>query len=116
MNAGTMTVLAVDATYLQRLSELPTELALQQAAPFLAHLVKDPAFFDGEIRPPLDVARGTEGDWYVAHSYWRQGPYLLLTGLCLASEHRDKDPRPFLMGSLLLCSVIRTRGALRASG
>jgi predicted metal-dependent enzyme (double-stranded beta helix superfamily) len=69
MNAGTMTVLAVDATYLQRLSELPTELALQQAAPFLAHLVKDPAFFEGEIRPLLEVARGTEGDWYVAHSY-----------------------------------------------
>ena len=39
MNAGTMTVLAVDANYLQRLSELPPELALQQAAPFLAHLV-----------------------------------------------------------------------------
>jgi len=62
MNAGTMTVQAVDTNYLQRLSELPTELALQQAAPFLAHLVKDPAFFEGEIRPLLEVARGTEGD------------------------------------------------------
>ena len=69
MNAGTMTVLAVDTNYLQRLSELPTELALQQAAPFLAHLVKDPAFFEGEIRPLLEEARTTEGDWYVAERY-----------------------------------------------
>src|SRR5215208_883462 len=69
MNAGTMPVLAVDTNYLRRLSELPTELALQQAVPFLVRLVNDPGFFAGEIRPVLAEARGAEGDWYVAHSY-----------------------------------------------
>ena len=69
MNAGTMAPLAVDTNALQVLSELPTEVALQRAAPFLAHLVKDPTFFEAEIVPLLEEARGTEGDWYVAHSY-----------------------------------------------
>src|SRR5215218_9545137 len=68
MNAGTMT-LPVDTDYLKSISELPTELALQQAALFLVRLVKDPAFFEGEIRPLLEEARGAEGEWYVAHSY-----------------------------------------------
>jgi predicted metal-dependent enzyme (double-stranded beta helix superfamily) len=73
MNAGTMTVPTVDTNYLQGLSELPMELAIQQAAPFLSHLVKDPAFFEGELRPLLQEARGAEGDWYVAHSYGGEG-------------------------------------------
>jgi len=68
MNAGTMT-LPVDTNNLKSISELPTELALQQAALFLVRLVKDPAFFEGEIRPLLEQARGAIGDWYVAHSY-----------------------------------------------
>jgi predicted metal-dependent enzyme (double-stranded beta helix superfamily) len=59
----------VDTNYLRRLSELPTELALQQASPFLAHLVKDPTFLQAEIRPLLEEARTTEGDWYVAKRY-----------------------------------------------
>jgi predicted metal-dependent enzyme (double-stranded beta helix superfamily) len=61
--------LPVDTNYLKSISELPTELALQQAAFFLVRLVKDPAFFEGEIRPLLEQARGAIGDWYVAHSY-----------------------------------------------
>ena len=69
MNAGTMPVPTVDTNYLRRLSELPTELTLQQAVPFLVRLVNDPGFFEGEIRPVLEEARGAEGDWYVAHSY-----------------------------------------------
>ena len=69
MNLGTMTLLAVDTNDLQMLSELPTELALQQASPFLAHLVKDPTFLQAEIRPLLEEARTTEGDWYVAKRY-----------------------------------------------
>jgi predicted metal-dependent enzyme (double-stranded beta helix superfamily) len=69
MNAGTVTLPVVDTDYLQSLSGLPTEVALQQAAPFLARLVKDPAFFQGEIRPLLEEARGAVGDWYVAQSY-----------------------------------------------
>jgi len=69
MHAVTMAAPAVDTNYLQRLSEHPTEPALQRAAPFLAHLVKDHTFLEGEIRPLLVDARGTEGDWYVAKSY-----------------------------------------------
>ena len=69
VNLGTMTLMAVDTNDLQKLSELPTELALQQASPFLAHLVKDPTFLQAEIRPLLEEARTTEGDWYVAKRY-----------------------------------------------
>jgi predicted metal-dependent enzyme (double-stranded beta helix superfamily) len=69
VNPGTMTLLAVDTNDLQKLGELPTELALQQASPLLAHLVKDPTFLQAEIRPLLEEARTTEGDWYVAKRY-----------------------------------------------
>jgi len=69
MNADTTTPLALDTNELQKLSELPTELALQQAAPFLANLVKDPTFLEAEILPLLDEARSTGEDWFVAHSY-----------------------------------------------
>jgi predicted metal-dependent enzyme (double-stranded beta helix superfamily) len=69
MNADATTSLALDTNELQKLSELPTELALRQAAPFLAHLVKDPDFLEAEILPLLEEARGTEEDWYVARSY-----------------------------------------------
>jgi predicted metal-dependent enzyme (double-stranded beta helix superfamily) len=69
MSADTATSLVLDTTELQELSTLPTELALQQAAPLLVHLVKDPAFLEAEILPLLGEARGTEDDWYVAHSY-----------------------------------------------
>jgi predicted metal-dependent enzyme (double-stranded beta helix superfamily) len=69
MSAATMALPVVDMNQLRRLSDLPTEPALEQAAPFLVHLVKDPAFFEGKIRPLLDEARDTAGDWYVAHSY-----------------------------------------------
>jgi predicted metal-dependent enzyme (double-stranded beta helix superfamily) len=69
MNAGTMSAAAVETNDLRSLSELPTDLALQQAAPILGRLVKDPIFFEGEIRPLLEVARVAEGHWYVARSY-----------------------------------------------
>jgi predicted metal-dependent enzyme (double-stranded beta helix superfamily) len=65
MNAETTTSLALDTNELQKLSELPTELALQRAAPILAHLVKDPAFVEFEILPLLQEAKGRE-DWHVA--------------------------------------------------
>jgi predicted metal-dependent enzyme (double-stranded beta helix superfamily) len=67
MNADSMTPL--DTNELQKLSELPTELALRQAVPFLANLVRDPAFLEAEILPLLEEARGTQEGWYVAHSY-----------------------------------------------
>jgi predicted metal-dependent enzyme (double-stranded beta helix superfamily) len=69
MNLGTTALPAVDTNSLQKLSELPTELALQRASHLLAHLVKDPAFLEAEIRPHLEEARSTEGDWYVAKRY-----------------------------------------------
>ena len=69
MNAGTMTLPAVDTNGLQMLSELPTERAVQQAAPFLGHLVKDPDFLESEIHPLLEEARGMRGEWYVARSH-----------------------------------------------
>jgi predicted metal-dependent enzyme (double-stranded beta helix superfamily) len=68
MSAATMAS-PVDTNRLQRLSELPTEPALKQAAPFLVHLVEDPTFIEGEIRPLLEEARYAAGDWYVARSY-----------------------------------------------
>jgi predicted metal-dependent enzyme (double-stranded beta helix superfamily) len=68
MNMDTTTTLALDTNELQRFSELPTGLALQQAAPFLAHLVRDPAIVEFEILPLLREARGRE-NWYVARSY-----------------------------------------------
>jgi len=70
MDAGTTTTSrAVDENALQDLSGLPTGLALEQAAPFLARLVEDPNFHEAEILPLLEEARGTRGDWYVARSY-----------------------------------------------
>ena len=68
MSADTTTLLGLDTNELRRLSEFPTELALQQAAPFLARLVEDSAFVEFEILPLLREAKGRE-DWYVARSY-----------------------------------------------
>jgi predicted metal-dependent enzyme (double-stranded beta helix superfamily) len=51
---------------LENLSDLPTEAALRRAVPFLASLVKDPAFLDVYVLPLLEEAKGTE-EWYVAH-------------------------------------------------
>jgi predicted metal-dependent enzyme (double-stranded beta helix superfamily) len=68
MSAATLTS-PVDTNQLQRLSGLPTELALMQAAPFLVHLVENPGFFEGQIRPLLEEARGAVGDWFVAYSF-----------------------------------------------
>jgi predicted metal-dependent enzyme (double-stranded beta helix superfamily) len=72
----TTTSPASDTRELERLSNLRTELALQRAAQFLAHLVRDPAFLDAYV-PLLQEARTTE-DWYVAHRYDDQdGSYSL---------------------------------------
>jgi predicted metal-dependent enzyme (double-stranded beta helix superfamily) len=64
----TTTLPALDTNELEKLSNLPTELALQGAAPLLAQLVRDPAFLDAHVLPLLKEARGVE-DWYVAHRY-----------------------------------------------
>jgi predicted metal-dependent enzyme (double-stranded beta helix superfamily) len=65
----TTTSWAVDERALQELSDLPTELALERAAPFLARLVEDPNFREAEILPLLEEARDMQGDWCVARSY-----------------------------------------------
>jgi predicted metal-dependent enzyme (double-stranded beta helix superfamily) len=62
----TTTLPAADTRELERLSNLPTELALQEAAQLLAHLVRDPAFLDAYVLPLLQEARTTE-DWSVAY-------------------------------------------------
>ena len=71
------TLPAPDTNELEKLSNLPTQLALQSAAPFLARLVKDPAFLDAHILPLLEEAREAD-DWYVARRYDAQdGSYSL---------------------------------------
>jgi len=59
---------ALDTDQLEKLSNLPTELALQRAVPFLARLAKNPAFLDAYILPLLQEATRDEG-WYVAHTF-----------------------------------------------
>jgi predicted metal-dependent enzyme (double-stranded beta helix superfamily) len=63
-----VTSLAPGVSELERLCGLPTETALREAVPFLAHLVRNPAFLETGILPPLETAREAE-DWYVAHRY-----------------------------------------------
>ena len=62
------TLLTPDTNQLRKIADLPTELALRQAATFLAHLVKDPDFLESLILPLLVEARSRE-DWYVAHRH-----------------------------------------------
>ena len=62
------TLLTPDTIQLQKTSELPTELALRQAATFLSQLVKDSDFLESLILPLLEEARG-RGDWYVAYRH-----------------------------------------------
>ncbi len=61
----TTTLSALDTTKLEEFSNLPTGLALQKAAAFLARLVRDPAFVNTHVLPLLKEARRA-GDWYVA--------------------------------------------------
>jgi predicted metal-dependent enzyme (double-stranded beta helix superfamily) len=69
MNADTTTPSALDLNELQKLSGLPTQLAVRRAVSLLAHLVRDPTFLEVEILPLLEEARGAEEDWYVVRSY-----------------------------------------------
>jgi predicted metal-dependent enzyme (double-stranded beta helix superfamily) len=62
------TLLTPDRKEPQEISELPTKLALQQAATFLSHLVKDPDFLKSLISPLLEEVR-SRGDWYVANRH-----------------------------------------------
>ena len=59
---------APDTSKLLKLSSLRPELALGEAASFLADLVRDLTFLDAHILPLLKEAREAE-DWYVAHQY-----------------------------------------------
>jgi predicted metal-dependent enzyme (double-stranded beta helix superfamily) len=62
------TSLTPDTNQLRKISRLPTELALPQAASFLSHLVKDSVFVGSRILPFLEEATHAE-DWYVAHRH-----------------------------------------------
>ena len=62
------TLHALDTDRLEKLSDLPTELALQRAVPLLGHLARDPTFLDAYVLPLLREARVAE-DWYVAHTF-----------------------------------------------
>ncbi len=73
----TTTFPAPDTKELEKLSSFPTQLALQGAAPFLAHLARDPAFLEAYVHPLLEEARGVE-DWYVAHRYDAQDGFYSL--------------------------------------
>ena len=53
---------------LQKLRELPEELALREAASFLARLVREPGFLGTEILPLFEGGKGAS-DWYVASRY-----------------------------------------------
>ena len=59
------TSLAPYAHELQKMSELPTERALRQAASYLTRLTKDRGFLGSWIFPLLEEAKDRE-DWYVA--------------------------------------------------
>jgi hypothetical protein len=62
---------------LQKVSELPAELALHEATAFLARLVKDPTFLEAEILPLLEDARVREEEgWYVAIAPYLRVPQL----------------------------------------
>jgi predicted metal-dependent enzyme (double-stranded beta helix superfamily) len=54
---------------LQNLTGLPTDLAVQRAAPYVARLVEDPTFFEVEIRPLLEETGNRRADWYVASKH-----------------------------------------------
>src|SRR5918995_2648567 len=59
---------------LENLAKLPTEPALRRAAPYVAHLVEDPAFFEVEVRPLLEEKGGSRADWYVASKHEGHDP------------------------------------------
>jgi predicted metal-dependent enzyme (double-stranded beta helix superfamily) len=62
------TSLTLDTNELHKISDLPAQLALRQAARFLAHVVKDPDLLEPRVLPLLEEARNGE-DWYVAHRH-----------------------------------------------
>jgi hypothetical protein len=59
---------ALDTDRLEKLSDLPTELAIQRSVPLLAHLASDPAFLDACVLP-LQPEAGAREEWYVAHTF-----------------------------------------------
>ena len=112
MNTGTILSPAVDTDFEEYLPA-SARPALQQAAPSWPILCRTPTFSEGKIRPSWkkerrckELVRGTE--------LWRRTIHTLCR-FSLASEHKDKDPRPYFLGSLLLCCGLHFRGALRAS-
>ncbi len=74
---ATVSLPAAEMSELEALSELPSELALREAAPILVRLRRDPVFLDAHILPLLAEAREAE-EWYVArHCGGQDGLYSL---------------------------------------
>src|SRR5215216_5200824 len=64
--------LTPDTSELQKLSELPSDLTLQEAVPVMTRLVEERAFLDSHILPLLEQAERTK-DWHLAHCYDSKG-------------------------------------------
>ena len=94
-------LLASGTEELEKLSALPTKLALQKAVPFLARLARDPPFLDAYILPLLEEARTVE-EWYVARTFDAQDGSYSLQVFVWPAETQNPDPRPHLLGGLLL--------------
>ena len=92
---------------------LPPDPTLRDAIPMLSRLVRDPEFLQSHVLPLLEEA-GRAEDWYVAYRHDDLRPLLLAAGLRLAPWLCDQYPRPFLLGSVLLCCGIHPGRALRA--
>jgi predicted metal-dependent enzyme (double-stranded beta helix superfamily) len=74
---ATVSLPAAEMSELEALSELPSELALREAAPILVRLTRDSVFLDAHILCLLEEAKEAE-DWYVArHCGGQDGSYSL---------------------------------------
>jgi hypothetical protein len=91
---------------------LPPKPALRDAVTVLSHLTRVPGFLASRVLPLVEEANRAE-DWYVA--YRHDGPALpALFRSSFGPGLSDEDPRPFFLGSLLLCGGVRPGRTLRA--
>ena len=87
--------------------------ALRDAIPVLSRLVRDPDFLDSHVLPLMEEA-GKAEDWYVAYRNDVPERSYSLQVFVWPPGTRDPDPRPFLLGSVLLRRGLHPRRSLRA--
>ncbi len=98
---------------LQTLCGWPEELALREAASFLARLVREPGFLETEILPLFEGGKGAS-DWYVASRYeGEDGSFSLQVFVWPAGTGTRIHDR-FSWGVYCCAVRHRARGALRA--